>query len=457
MTAVARMWRRILAIAIGEPPRASPPERVRALIEAQQVQSEILIGWVQFALVAFFIALYALAPKTSADTRFLPVPWVLGVFLVAACVRLVLAHRRMLRPALLLAGVCIDFALLMGLIWSFHLQYEQPAPFYLKAPTMLYVFIFIALRALRFEPFYVAAAGLAAAAGWLALLGYAALSGEMVITRDYVRYLTSNTVLIGGEIDKVISILAVTAVLALGLARARRILYQAVADSVLAHDLQRFVAPEIAERIAASDRELRPGDGEVRTASVVFTDIEGFSTIAEKLPPEALVPVLNEYFGALAEIIDRHGGVITQFHGDAMLIAFNTVREDPAHAANAVRTALAIQEATRERAFRGGIRLRTRCGINTGSVVSGAVGAKERLLYTVHGDEVNVAARLEQLNKSYGTYVLATEATVRAAGPAFAFERVGEVPVRGRSAPAIVYAPVAPRRLQPHGEIECPD
>ena len=426
---------------LGERAQTPPPERVRALIDEQQIHSEILIGWVEFALVAFFIVLYVLAPKTSAGTRFLPVPWVLGAFLAVTCLRLVLAHRRMLRPVLLLAGVCVDMALLMGLIWSFHLQYEQPAPFYLKAPTMLYVFIFIALRALRFEPLYVLAAGLAAAAGWLALLAYAALSGEMTVTRDYVRYMTSNTVLIGAEIDKVISILMVTGVLALGLVRARRILYGAVTDSVLARDLQRFVAPGVAERISASDRELQPGDGEVRMASVLFTDIEGFSTISEKLRPEALVALLNEYFAALAEIVERHGGVITQFQGDAMLIAFNTVRADADHAANALRTALAIQDATRERAFRGGVRMRTRCGINTGSVVAGAVGTKTRLLYTVHGDEVNVAARLEQLNKNYGTYVLATESTVCAAGSVFSFARMGEVMVRGRSAPTTVYAP----------------
>ncbi|MBI3375396.1 MAG: adenylate/guanylate cyclase domain-containing protein [Betaproteobacteria bacterium] len=435
------MWHRSLTYALGERPRTSPPERVRALIDEQQVQSEILIGWVQFALVAFFLVLYVLAPKTSAGTRFLPVPWVLGAFLVATCVRLVFAHRRMLGPVLLLAGVCIDMAMLMGLIWSFHLQYEQPAPFYLKAPTMLYVFIFIALRSLRFEPLYVIAAGIAAAGGWLTLLAYAALSEETKVTRDYVQYMTSNTVLIGAEIDKVISILMVTVVLALGLVRARRVLYRAVADSVLAHDLQRFVAPEVAERITRSERELRPGDAEVRMASILFTDIEGFSTISEKLRPEALVALLNEYFAALTEVIDRHGGVITQFRGDAMLITFNTVRGDRDHAANAVRTALAIQELTRDRAYGEGIAMRTRCGINTGEVVSGAVGAKDRLLYTVHGDEVNVAARLEQLNKSYGTYVLAAEGTVRAASHAFSFERAGEVIVRGRSAPTTVYTP----------------
>jgi len=290
------MWRRIVSFALGEGPKGTPPERVRWLIGEQQVQSEILIGWVQFALVVFFIVLYAVSAKTSAGTLFLPVPWVLGAFFVVTALRIVLAQRRLLNPALLLGGVCIDMALLMGLVWSFHLQYAQPAPFYLKAPTMLYVFIFIALRALRFEPLYVLVAGLAAAVGWLALLAYAATSGDMVVTRDYVRYMTSNTVLIGAEIDKVISILAVTAVLTLGLVRARRVLFRAVLDSVLAKDLSRFVAPEVADRISASDRALEPGDGEVRVASVLFTDIEGFSTISEKLTPERLVRLLNDYF-----------------------------------------------------------------------------------------------------------------------------------------------------------------
>ncbi len=435
------MWQRIVSFALGEGPRGTPPERVRWLIGEQQFRSEILIGWVQFALVAFFLVLYTVSPKTSAGTRFLPVPWVLGAFFAVTLLRVVTAHRRALTPPLLVAGVFIDMALLMGLVWSFHLQYEQPPAFYLKAPTMLYVFIFIALRALRFEPLYVVAAGVAAAAGWLVLLAYAALSGEMVVTRNYVRYMTSNTVLVGAEIDKVISILAVTAVLALGLARARRILFRAVLEGVLARDLQRFVAPEVADRISTSDRGLQPGDGEVRFASVLFTDIEGFSTISEKVPPERLVRLLNDYFETVSGVIERHGGVITQFQGDAMLVTFNTVRDDPEHAANAVRTAIAIQEATRARDFGGGVRFRTRCGLNTGRIVAGAVGAKDRLLYTVHGDEVNVAARLEQLNKRYGTYVLATEATVRAAGSAFAFERVDEVTVRGRSAATTVYSP----------------
>jgi adenylate cyclase len=433
------MWNRIVSFLLGEGPKGTPPERVRWLIVEQQVKSEILIGWVGFALVLFFLVLYTVSPKTSAGTRFVPVPWVLGAFLAVSGLRLVFAYRRWLNPPLLVVGVCLDIALLLGLIWSFHLQYQQPAPFYLKVPTLLYVFIFIALRALRFEPMYVIAAGLSAAVGWLAMLVYAAMSGEMVVTRDYVRYLTSNSVLIGAEIDKVIAILMVTGVLALALARSRRILYRAVLDSVLAKDLSRFVAPEVAVRISTSERGLQPGEGEVREATVLFTDIEAFSTFAEKVSPERLVALLNEYFEAISAVVERHGGVITQFQGDAMLITFNTVRDDADHAAKAVRTAAEIQQLTRERLFGDAVRMRTRCGINTGRIVAGAVGSAERLLYTVHGDEVNIAARLEQLNKKYGTYLLAAESTVRAAGAEFAFRPVDEITVRGRASATRVY------------------
>jgi adenylate cyclase len=212
-----------------------------------------------------------------------------------------------------------------------------------------------------------------------------------------------------------------------------------VLDSVLARDLSRFVAPEVAARISASESGLQPGEGEVREASVLFTDIEGFSTFSEKVSPERLVMLLNEYFDAMCAIVDRHGGVITQFQGDAMLITFNTVRDQPDHAAKAVRTAAEIVSMTRERLFGGSVLMRTRCGINTGRIVAGAVGSAERLLYTVHGDEVNIAARLEQLNKKYGSYLLASESTVRAAGPEFSFRRVDDVAVRGRASPTRVY------------------
>lgn len=198
----------------------------------------------------------------------------------------------------------------------------------------------------------------------------------------------------------------------------------------------RYVPEGLADAILKDRGVLRP---HTQTATVLFTDIAGFSTLAETMPPERLFALLNDYFSVLIDIIEQHGGVIHQFQGDAVLATYNLPLHDPQHAANAVRTALAIQTVLAERRFGEGILLPTRIGLNTGTVVGGTVGAGGRLGFTVHGDAVNLAARIEQLNKQYGTRILAAQATVEQAGAEFAFELVGELPVRGRQQPVVLY------------------
>ncbi|NJO53812.1 MAG: adenylate/guanylate cyclase domain-containing protein [Bacteroidales bacterium] len=439
------MWEGIANLVFGERVDKRLPARVRVAIARQQDQSEILIGWTQLLLIGFFIILYGLTPRPSDPTTFTPVPYVLAAFLLISIVRLGLAYQFRLPASFLIVSAVIDIALLLGLIWSFHQQYGQPPSFSLKAPTLLYVFIFIALRALRFQPTYVVVVGVSAAVGWLAMLCYAIVAADPSsgITRDYVKYLTSNMILIGGEVDKVLTMLLVTAILAVALIRARRMLIRAVTDATLARDLTRFVAPEVASRIRFGDRAIQPGDGEVKNATVLFCDIEGFSSISETMAPGKLMEMLNQYFAAIADIVDDEGGVISMFQGDAMLVSFNSARPNPDHAAAALRTALAIQDLTLRQTFGPGTMLRTRCGLSTGELVSGAVGASDRMYFTVYGDEVNIAARLEQLNKAYGTYVLATEQCITAAGDGFPFQPMGSVQVRGREAPVTVYAPLA--------------
>lgn len=436
------MWRSLAAFVFGRPVDRRMSARVRQAIRRQQVGAEILIGWTQLFLVLLFLAIYLISPRPAEQTPFQPVPWVLGAFLVFTLVRLALAYRHAIAGWFLGSAVVLDMGLLLLLIWSYHIQYMQPAAFYLKAPTFHYVFLFIALRTLRFDPAYVLLAGAAAAGGWAVLVLYALGEPSLTstVTRDYVLYLTSNRILIGAEVDKILCILLVTAVLAFAIVRARRLLTQSVADATVARELSRFVAPEVASHVARAERAVEPGDGEIITASILFCDIQGFSTIAEKISPDRLMHTLNAYFAAISEVVELHGGTITAYQGDAILIGFNTANADPAHAANALRCAVAIQRMVADRRFGENLTLRTRCGINTGRLVAGAVGTAERLLFTVYGDEVNIAARLEQLNKKLGTWVLASEQTISAAGPGFRCRPMGAVQVRGRSRPIEVYA-----------------
>jgi class 3 adenylate cyclase len=198
----------------------------------------------------------------------------------------------------------------------------------------------------------------------------------------------------------------------------------------------RFVPKTVAAAVLQDRGALTP---QVREATIVFTDIENFMAISEKLPPEQVLELLNDYFAVVVDPINRYGGVITQFQGDAMLATFNLPVADAGHAANALRAAVAISERVKMQRFAGGVALPTRIGVNTGIVVGGTVGDGDRLGYTVHGDAVNLAARLEALNKAHGTQILVSERTAELASDVFAFRKVGEVVVRGHAAPLTVF------------------
>jgi len=203
----------------------------------------------------------------------------------------------------------------------------------------------------------------------------------------------------------------------------------------------KFVPESIADAILADRGTLRP---QTRITTTLFTDIVGFSTVSEAMDPKRLIATLNEYFEAVVEPIERNGGVIHQFQGDAILATYNLPVEDPEHAARAVQTAIEIQEVTRARTFGEGVMLATRVGINTGAAVCGTVGAQGRLGFTVHGDQVNLAARIEQMNKELGTRILVAESTVKLTGSRFEFRRVGELPIRGRRQSVVVYRVIGP-------------
>lgn len=419
------------------------PERLRKSIQDQQERSEILISMIQLAIVFTFGLLYAIAPKTfSQDADFAPVPWVLTLYLVFSLIRLGLALKRKLPDWMLYLSSVADIVLLMGLIWSFHLQYEQPPSFYLKAPTLLYLFIFIAIRALHFDPRFVISTGVSAVIGWALMVVYVLLNdpANNMITRDYIEYMTSNSVLIGAEFDKIVSILMVTGVLALALHRARGLLVESVIEGSAARDLSRFVPEEVAQKVIQSEEGAITGKGEVSECTILFTDIEGFTAISETLTPEELIEALNRYFSLIAGPISQFGGVISQFQGDAVLATFNVPKPDINHASNAVRAALEIQSVLDGVEFGEGISFNTRVGINTGSVVGGLVGSGDRVGYTVHGDNVNLTARLEQLNKDYGTRIIVAESTLAEIPPhMFEFQELGEVVVRGLNRPVRIY------------------
>ena len=394
------------------------PPRVREDVARQQDRSEQIISVVQIVIVLLFGGLFLIAPGGSDfDLAFELTPWALGAYLVFSVTRFWASCRTRLPGWFLTLSVIADMALLMVLIWSFHRTYQQPPSFYLKAPTLLYVFIFIALRALRFDARYVLLAGFTAMAGWSLLVLYAAAfeTGEMTVTRNYVEYITGNTILLGAEFDKLLSIGTVTAVLAAAVLRARQMLFTAVSEGSAKRDLSRFFDRYVADRITGSEHALRPGEGQHRAAAVVFFDIRGFTTLSGRMEPGALVGLLSEYQKRIVPVVQDNGGVIDKFMGDGVMATFGAVVPNKTYAADALRAIEAAVEAietwNKQLVAAGKPALDVNAAAASGDLIFAAVGDESRLEYTVIGDTVNLAAKLEKHTKHEGACAVVTTET----------------------------------------------
>jgi class 3 adenylate cyclase/HD-like signal output (HDOD) protein len=205
--------------------------------------------------------------------------------------------------------------------------------------------------------------------------------------------------------------------------------------TLLRQVLTKYLPESVAEAIVAGKGTLEPAQ---KTATILCTDIADFTRKAEGMAPEQVVEMLNAYFPTVTEPISQHGGIVNHFQGDALLATFNLPADDPRHADSAVKAAIAIQKVLRGRRF-AGTTLATRIGINTGEVLAGNVGSGERLHYTVYGDAVNIAARLEQLSKQYGASVLVSGTTVALLKDSYPLEPIGEVTIRGKSTPVRIF------------------
>ncbi len=198
----------------------------------------------------------------------------------------------------------------------------------------------------------------------------------------------------------------------------------------------RYVPTEVVRDVLATGGEARLG-GTVRSLTLFFSDIQGFTSLSEGRPPQAVVEELGAYLAVVTAAITGSRGTVDKFVGDGIVAFFNAPREDAAHAASACRAALGVQAALAAArpgwAVAGRPAFPTRIGLHTADVVVGNIGTPERFAYTVIGDGANYASRLEALNKEYGTWILASRKTRDEAGPGFAWRRVDRTTVAGRA------------------------
>jgi len=205
--------------------------------------------------------------------------------------------------------------------------------------------------------------------------------------------------------------------------------------------LGRYVAPQLADEVMAHGASL---GGETVSASVLFADIRGFTTLSEKLSPKLVVDLLNRYFAAVEPVIAAEGGWIAKFGGDSLLAVFGAPAPQADHARRAVRAALrirdALEEFNREQRRHEGPTLRVGIGITCGEMVAGSVGSPQRMEYTVVGDIVNTASRIDDLNKTWSTDLLVSAAVYEQVAPYVSARPMPPIEVEGKSEVMQLYA-----------------
>lgn len=381
---------------------------------------------------------------------------IVSLFILAGLVHLTLVQTRRERPWHRYAFLTLDAVGLGVLVAVTPLSPggagEVPQILVFRAYGVYYLFLFLAVAALSLSPRLVLFAGLTVVATLWGVFLWIVSGMERTLTwgdlpaaadRDtFIKILLDPDFIgLGNRVEESVVILATAGLLAIAVHRARNVLRARAAIERQRQRIQavfgQYVPPEVAGAILANESALTP---QTRDASILFADIEGFTRLSERRQPAEVIELLNAFFDAATEVIGAHHGVVVSFVGDAVIAAFNAPADLPAHAAWATRAGKALLVLVAERPF-GGETLRLRVGIATGPVASGSVGGQRRQTWTVYGDTVNLAQRIEGLNRDFRTRLLVSEETAEAAALDARFREVGTTPVRGRDGPVRLFTP----------------
>ena len=304
---------------------------------------------------------------------------------------------------------------------------QAPAQMQLRNGTFIYFFMLLAGFAFSFNPRLMVWAGFAAAGSWIVGTATIVLRSDTVTWFDstvseiladpdaaLAEYLDPRFVDVNVIVQDVFVILIVAGILAGVVARSRRLVRRQASAARERANLARYFSPNMVDELAQSDQPL--GDVRSQPVAVLFADIVGFTALSESLAPEAAIALLRDCHGRLGREVFRHNGTIDKYIGDAIMATFGTPRTGQRDAADALACARAMAAAiadwNRERMAAGAPPIAIGIGLHYGDAVLGDIGGEGRLEYTVIGDTVNVASRLEALTRNLPATIIASEPLV---------------------------------------------
>lgn len=349
------------------------------------------------------------------------------------------------RPWVKYLFITIDILLLSAAVAFMPAEPQSQVPqiMIFRFQVLPFFFLVLAIAAFSFSPGLVFWSGLVGSAGWLSAFFYIRSGMERTLewgdiaqprtTEQFLSvFLDVDFVATGTRMQEAAVFLTMAILIAIVMQRARNVVRRQLEAergvAAISRLFGRFVPETVANSMIAQEGVLAPLE---REATILIADVADFTALTETKGAQAIVDTFNAYFEAASEVISDHNGVVTQFIGDAVLATFNVPVEDQNHRQNGVDAAIALLNRVGSQKF-AGESLNIRIGVSTGPVIAGNVGGGGRAAYTVYGEAVNLASRLEALNKEHATSLLIAADTAKGV-EVNGLSKVGQADLRGVS------------------------
>ncbi len=421
-------------------------EPAEALLALRELNALKLITTVRFMLMAIMAPLMWILGASRFDQ--LATLSVIAAYLVVATISagLVVQKRHLRLVGLMGVGMDVFVISILPIIWYSTLGgTPMPVGLTLKTSVTLMSILLIALNTLAMRPLYPFLVALGSLLVHLLLTAIAMTDSNTIFTSSYLLAYTTSDISIGRVVTRIAILSMIGGILTLLTMQARKMVIESANMQKTNDQLGRYFSPNLVPRLAENPALFELG-GERRELSVVFTDLEGFTTLIEENQPSIVIPVLNEYLGRLIQVVFKHEGTLDKIVGDAIHIIFGAPENQPDHAQRAVLCALELDRVAEQfrqeksSAISVGV---TRIGVNSGPAIVGNFGGEAFFDYTAYGDTINIAARLESANKFFGSRICVSGDTTDQIAQ-FEGRPIGEIQLKGKSKSISVFEPGSP-------------